>query len=93
MKQLFVLYDNKAQEIVGAIMTLPHPAVAIRTYGDAINGNKHIYDHVEDYDLYYLGNLDETTGAINSEPRVLLTGQQWRDNQITEKTLQLAREA
>ena len=63
MQQLmFVIYDDKAKAYLPPFY-LPTADMAIRTFSDCINDNKHAFgQHPEDYTLFHLGGFDNTTG-------------------------------
>ncbi|AXH73143.1 MAG: nonstructural protein [Microviridae sp.] len=54
------------------------PAQALRSFGDAVNGDRQspIAQHPDDYDLYHLGEFDDQSGQVESlkRPRQLARG-------------------
>lgn len=76
-KLLCSLYDNKAEEIVGNIIIVRHPAAAIRMFSDIAADEKPngINNHLEDYDLYILGEVgDDTQLTLVGSLELLITG-------------------
>lgn len=48
---------------------VPNRAVALRALTDSIlNADNDLAKHPEDYQLYYLGTYDDSTGTINAVP-------------------------
>lgn len=54
------------------IFVAPNDLGAMRVMSDNVNNDNTIYNiHAEDFDLYCLGELDETTGTITPETRFM----------------------
>lgn len=85
---LYAIYDNKAETIIGPVISEKHDAAAIRTYTDLLREPKvSLSQHPADYDLIGLGSIHNIAGeiAINPQTRLILSGAQWlatqnRDN-------------
>lgn len=72
-KQLFAVYDNKADEIVADVIhTMKHTAQAIRMLQDAATSDRSpIAQHAEDYDLVCLGDIDDQGNITPRYEKVL----------------------
>ena len=76
MQHLIALKDN-ATEAFQNVHSVRALGQATRDFADAVNDpqNKQLHQHPEDFELWTLGELDETTGKIHGEPRRLMRGQ------------------
>lgn len=75
---LVAVIDRLSNDITGTIMPFPHPAPAIRTFGDiASHPESQVGKHIHDYDLVQLGVLNDDM-SITPLKEVLLTGSQWK---------------
>lgn len=70
--QIIAVKDTAAQ----AFMTpsfVHATGVAIREFGDIVNSTDHpISKHPTDYEMYSLGEFDDTTGTFNLPPNPVL---------------------
>lgn len=75
MQYIIALKDN-ATEAYQNVHAVRAPGQATRDFADAVNDpqNKQLHQHPEDFELWCLGELDESTGSIKSEPRRLMRG-------------------
>lgn len=79
---IYVLYDNKAKDIVGFLQVHKHVTVAIRTFTDiAMVENSLVPKHPEDYDLLHIGILEITEDGLKVDPvpndlQLVITGLQ-----------------
>jgi len=76
IRRLYSILDLVANSIVGGVHVHGHDAPAIRMFGDiaAAEGTS-IHQHLPDYDLLLIGELDDETGQITPcEPVVVLSG-------------------
>lgn len=74
-QQLFVVWDNRAQAVVGLPFIQRHDAAAIRTFGDAFkNPNAGLAQHPADFDLYSIGVMGEESPTITADTRFLVNG-------------------
>lgn len=83
MKFLYVVRDKLAEDVGDQIMVCRADAVAVRAFTDALqNPQSYMAKHPQDYELLEVGALhhDGRIEAIES-PRIVLTGQQWKDMQ------------
>lgn len=84
MIKLYQVYDVKAETHFGPIIAVRHEKAALRIYYDALTDKQsNISKHPEDYNLVYLGQQDEETGLINSEPETIMKGETWLNSQLT----------
>lgn len=70
---------DRAVDAYHPIATVRHEGEAIRGFQDALTNpeNKTFYRHPDDYDLYVVGTMDDTTGVITPEgPRKIADGKQ-----------------
>lgn len=76
MKIIVGIKDNAVEGFI-EIFAVPHTGLAMRNFADAVNdpNNKSWHQHPEDYELWRLGTLDESTGQIESKPERLSRGQ------------------
>lgn len=83
--KLFVVYDNVACELFGAIIRAPNKEVARRSFNDLMQQHDSpIAKNREDYDLLYIGAIDNT-GTICGDNgdlldhlvAVIATGKEW----------------
>ena len=71
--KLYAIKDNKVG-FLNAPFIAPNNAAAIRMFGDTTtNIDTLLNKHPEDYELYYLGEMDENTGELISEVKFLET--------------------
>lgn len=80
---LYALYDNVAQNILGDMVhLLPSDPPAVRFFGDVASApNTPVAQHVEDYSLICIADVDTESATIIGEPathRVVITGAQWK---------------
>ena len=70
---------DRVAETYGKPMFMPNAALAIRAFTDEIN-NAHpdnpLYNHPEDFDLYELGEYDDSTSRVTTHdlPKILILG-------------------
>lgn len=77
-KQIYAIYDNVAQDIIGGLHLHSHAAPAIRMYGDvAALPNSQIGLHPADFDLILLGILNDDQ-TITPVKEIALSGSQWQ---------------
>lgn len=80
MRNMYCIYDNKAESIVGGIILERADAPAIRAFHDALdpkNGTV-LSQHPEDFELYLLGALGDSGTVIpNNGYKSVATGAQW----------------
>jgi hypothetical protein len=74
---LFVVcVKDRAADVFNRPFFVPHRNVAIRDFTDEVNrvaGDNQLNKHPDDFDLYLLGEFDDTRGAfVNNEPQVLV---------------------
>lgn len=74
---IYVVMDNVADDVVGAVMLHKAEAAAMRVYADGINSNKMIAQHVEDFDLIRLGYLGVDM-RVKPDYAVIMTGKKWK---------------
>lgn len=79
MRRLYAIRDNKAQLISGPLMIHPNDVTAIRQFGQITDHQESdLHKYPDDFELIYVGNIDETTGAINTEHvTTLCTAREW----------------
>lgn len=78
-RQIYAIYDNVAEEIIGGLHLHPHQAPAIRMFGDIAKlPNSQIGMHPQDFDLLLLGTLLDDN-SIEPSKRVvpIITGEAW----------------
>lgn len=81
MRQLYCVYDLKAESLVGGIIMEKVDAPAIRAFHDALDpkANSILAQHPADFQLLCLGSVDDS-GYIVVNPNYLnpvATGAQW----------------
>jgi hypothetical protein len=74
---LFVVsVKDRAADVFNRPFFVPHRNVAIRDFTDEVNrvaGDNQLNKHPDDFDLYLLGEFDDSSGSfINNEPQVLV---------------------
>ena len=79
MLQYIVSVKDRAAEIFNRPFFVPHRSVAVRDFTDEINrvsGDNPLNKHPDDFDLYLLGQFDDSNGAFIREgsPTVLVRG-------------------
>lgn len=88
MKQIYGIWDKVAEDFIGglySLMVFPHDAPAVRMFNDvAGNPNTDIGKHVDDFELRFLGVLED--GVLHGEnARVVITGTAFRQAQEAAK--------
>lgn len=72
MIQFIVSVRDRQTDTFSRPMFVAHIGAAIRSFADEINRtedkNNGLAAHPEDYDLYELGQFDDSTGAFVSQP-------------------------
>lgn len=78
-RQIYAIYDNVAEQIIGGLHLHPHQAPAIRMFGDVANlPNSQIALHPADFDLLLLGTLlDDNTIEASKRSIPIITGAAW----------------
>ena len=80
MKQCVVSVYDRAAETFGRPVFVPAKAAAIRSFSDEVNRDDPSNDlrrHPDDFDLYILGEFDDSKGVFTSNdsgPVVLVRG-------------------
>jgi len=74
---LFVVcVKDRAADVFNRPFFVPHRNVAIRDFTDEVNrvaGDNQLNKHPDDFDLYLLGEFDDSRGAfVNNDPQVLV---------------------
>lgn len=89
-KEIYAIYDNVAQAIIGGLHLHSHAAPAIRMFGDvAALPNSQIGLHPGDFDLLVLGVLNEDN-TISPQKETILMGATWAAAQKSTGELELA---
>lgn len=86
---IIAIIDTVATDIAGPIQLVRHEAPAIRFFSDvALDPQTMIHKHVEDYELWQLGILNDDF-TIEPTQRPIITGRAWKaaqaDNTNTER--------
>ena len=84
MRILYAIFDNKAGDMAGhnPVIAVRADAVALRYFHDAATAqDSAINRHVEDYDLWALGTIDDD-GTITPNKRLIITGRIWYAQQL-----------
>lgn len=73
---LAAIKDNAVDAFQPGVFVCRAKGEALRNFSDAINdpNNKQLHHHAADFDLYILGELDDTSGKIDSSPERLARG-------------------
>jgi len=79
MLQYIVSVKDRAAEVFNRPFFVPHRNVAVRDFTDEINrasADNPLNKHPDDFDLYLLGQFDDSNGAFIREgtPTVLVRG-------------------
>ena len=74
---LFVVsVKDRAADVFNRPFFVPHRNVAIRDFTDEVNrvaGDNQLNKHPDDFDLYLLGEFDDSSGTfLNNVPQVLV---------------------
>lgn len=74
---LFVVsVKDRAADVFNRPFFVPHRNVAIRDFTDEVNrvaGDNQLNKHPDDFDLYLLGEFDDSSGSfVNNDPQVLV---------------------
>lgn len=86
MKKIYAIYDNVAKQQTGPLFTQSADAAAIRLFSDGLaDKTTTLGQHPQDYDLVYLGYLDEEDNNQGCRlnivaslcDEVILRGSQW----------------
>ena len=76
MNLFIVSVKDRAAEVFNRPFYVPHRNVAIRDFTDEVNRvavDNHLNKHPDDFDLYLLGEFNDSTGEfIMSTPQVLV---------------------
>lgn len=81
MKLVIVSIKDRAADAFGRPAYVATEGVAIRQFMDEINRGdteSQIYQHPDDFDLYYLGTFDDNTGGFDllASPKQICLGKQ-----------------
>ena len=78
MLQFVVSVKDRAAEVFNRPFFVPHRNVAIRDFTDEVNrvaADNQLNKHPDDFDLYLLGQFDDSKGTfVSEEPVVLVRG-------------------
>lgn len=75
MQNLYVVWDNRAEGLVGLPFVNRNDMAAIRTFADAFkNPQSGLSAHPADFDLYSLGQLADGSPVITSDTRHVVNG-------------------
>jgi hypothetical protein len=77
--KLYVIYDEKAENVLGQILTSPRAAAATRQFTELLNSKETIVgQHPADFTLLEIGSIDLTTGIITPDnPELIYSGKKW----------------
>ncbi|AXH73820.1 MAG: nonstructural protein [Microviridae sp.] len=82
MRQLYSLYDLKAQTIVGGLVIENRDGPAIRAFQDAVlDSSSSISKHREDYVLLCIGSIDDQGTLV---PAANITTVAWGEHYMEE---------
>lgn len=83
MLKLYQVLDKQAACVVGPIISVRHMAQAIRLFNDTLaTEGTTLNQHPDDYDLMYVGEQDDETGALApSQTQIVHTGTAWKASQ------------
>jgi len=78
-KRLYMVYDLVASTVLGGIMLETADAPAMRAFNDAL-GNKEslLGQHPRDFNLLYLGDIDDAGQLHPIAPEIIATGASWQ---------------
>lgn len=78
-RQIYAIYDNVSQDIIGGLHLHPHQAPAIRMFSDvATMPNSQIALHPADFDLVLLGTLNDDCSITADRKKIpIMTGANW----------------
>lgn len=77
--RLYMIYDTRAQMLIGGIQPFKHDAPAIRFFDDVARGDNSIVGkHPHDFQLLCIGELEED-GTLCPNRRIVLEGSVWFD--------------
>lgn len=87
MKNIYVVYDIKAEGMVGSLILDRNDAPVIRGFYDLL-GDSRSYEsrHPEDYELYQVGHCDDEGGIEETPRRLVTTGRLWKDSNAPQVT-------
>lgn len=78
MLQFVVSVKDRAADVFNRPFFVPHRNVAIRDFTDEVNrvaADNQLNKHPDDFDLYLLGQFDDSKGTfVSEEPVVLVRG-------------------
>jgi len=82
IQKMYAVRDTATDQF-GSIMLLINNGHAARSFTDQVNENDKnnpLYNHSEDYELYYLGDYNTDTGKIQTtnEPEMIIRGKDVR---------------
>lgn len=82
MIRIVVAIRDRASDTFGTPLCFAARGQAIRTFSDEVNRrdeNNQMYKHPEDFDLYELGEFDDSSGLFNSGvPKQIAVGKDLR---------------
>lgn len=81
---LYQIRDRVAEMAIGPVLTAKRHPAAIRQFHSALaDGRTSLSQHPADYELLYVGEQDEDTGAIYGaeKPVIVATGEAWVESQ------------
>lgn len=87
MKKMYAVRDVKAGYFLPPFLMLTD-GEALRAFEEAsINPQTPIGQHPEDFQLFFLGDYDEITGIISTEPVSLIAGLQALQNVVNSRKM------
>lgn len=76
--KLYCIFDNVARELVGTIIRVANDEVARRSFHDALQQpNTPVASHPADFDLLFLGSVDQLGNITAGPVDVLARGADW----------------
>lgn len=76
MHNLYTVIDNKADMLIGGVLVRHNHQAAVRSFMDLANDRETLVgQHTDDFDLYFVGTINDETGKIiATDPFLLIKG-------------------
>jgi len=77
-RMMFVVFDNVAECWIGQIIVEKHFAPACRLFSQLLaDKSTQLAAHPNDYDLYFIGYVNDAGVIDGSERKIVMTGASW----------------
>lgn len=86
MQKLYIIWDRVAEAFIGGIILQRSDAPVVRMFNELLaDPQTQLAKHPADYDLRFVGTIDDDGSVIGAGHVVISTGQAWVTSQEPQK--------